>query len=86
MGIAVVVAFVVGVLAGVLLFYCISKAQSQSSKPETSFHTQQQVGPENDEVPAASGEERIELRENKAYEPAMTIELRENVAYEPIQH
>ena len=72
-------AFVVGVLAGVLLFHCISKYQSQL-KPESSSHQQQQTDPEY-EVPATSGKE-IELRKNMAYESVQRIELRGNVAYE----
>ena len=85
MAIAVVVAFIVGVLAGVLLFYCISKPQSQCSKSETSSNQQQQVGPEYEEIQAIH-REKIELRENMAYGPAQRIELSENVAYEPVQH
>ena len=80
------IVFVVGLLTGVLLFYCIRKFQSQSSKLETSSHTQQQASPVYDEVPATSGEERIELRENKAYEPVLAIELREKVACERVHH
>ena len=85
MAIAVVVAFIVGVLAGVLLFYCISKAQSRCFKPKTSSNQQQQVGPEYEDIQATS-REKIELRENKAYGPVQGIELSENVAYEPVQH
>ena len=76
MGIAVVstavMAFIAGVLAGALLFYCISKHQSQNSKFETSSqrqreltasspHPLRQTGPEYAEV--------IKLKQNKAYEP-----------------
>ena len=85
MAIALVVAFIVSVLAGVLLFYCISKAQSQRSKSETSSNQQQQVGPEYEEIQAIS-REKIVMRENMAYGPAQRIELSENVAYEPVQH
>ena len=76
MGIAVVVtgtiAFVVGVLAGVLLYHCISKHQSQL-KPASTSQSQQQKdsGVEADpmyEVPVPSGAE-VEPRENVAYEP-----------------
>ena len=84
--VTLVVAFIVGVLlAGVLLFYCISKAQSRCFKPETSSNQQQQAGPEYEDIQAIS-REKIELRENMAYGPVQRIELSENVAYEPVQH
>ena len=71
-GIAVVVtgtiAFVVGVLAGALVYHYISKHRSQL-KPESSSHQQQQTDPEYEAVPATSGKEKFELRENIAYEP-----------------
>ena len=76
-------AFVVGALAGVLLYHCIRKHRSQL-KPELSSHQQQQTDPEY-EIPATSGEE-IELRKNMAYDPVQRIELRGNVAYGPVQH
>ena len=88
---ATVVAFIAGILAGVLLFYCISKHQShQTSKPEASSHQQQkaisssnplqQTGPVYEEV--------MELRPNTAYEPTQTqgIEMRANEAYSAMQH
>ena len=75
----------VGFLAGVLVYQCISKHQSQSSKPESSFHQQQQTevlqqraGPEYEEV--------VELKENVAYGPAQSIELKACEAYMPVQH
>ena len=68
-GIAVVtgtIAFVVRPLAGVLVYQCISKYQSQL-KPESSSHQQQE---ENQyKVSAISGEEKLELRDNVAYLP-----------------
>ena len=68
-GIAVVtgtIAFVVGVLAGVLVYQCISKYRSRL-KPESSSHQQQE---ENQyKVSAISGEEKLELRDNVAYLP-----------------
>ena len=73
------IAFIVGALTGVLVYYCISKHRSQL-KPESSSHQQQQTDPEY-EMPATSGKE-IELRKNMAYEPVQRIELRGNVAYE----
>ena len=88
---ATVVAFIAGILAGALLFYCISKHQSQqTSKPEASSPQQQkaisssnplqQTGPVYEEV--------MELRQNTAYEPTQTqgIEMKANEAYSPMQH
>ena len=75
----------VGFLAGVLVYHCISKHQSQRSKPDASFHQQQQTvipqqraGPEYEEV--------VELKENVAYGPAQSIELKACEAYMPVQH
>ena len=83
--IALVVGVLAGVLMGGLLFHCISKHQSQSSKPESSSHQQQQatvpqhrVGPEYEEM--------VELKENVAYGPAQSIELKACEAYVPVQH
>ena len=71
-GIAVVVtgtiAFVGGVLAGALVYHYISKHRSQL-QAESSSHQQQQTDPEYEAVPATSGKEKFELRENIAYEP-----------------
>ena len=70
-GIAVVVtgsiAFIVGVLVGVLLYHCISKHQSQF-KPDSLLHQQQQAEPEQEEVPTTSGKEKFELKTNDADE------------------
>ena len=82
-GIAVVttavVIFVAGTLVGILLFYCINKHQSHSSKPDPSSHQQQQAvssstplqqtGPVYEEVPTANEKEKIELKKNMAYGP-----------------
>ena len=75
----------VGFLAGVLVYHCISKHQSQSSKPESSSHQQQQTvvpqqraGPEYEEV--------VELKENTAYGPVQSIEMKACEAYMPVQH
>lgn len=72
-GIAVVVtsiiAFVVGVLAGVLMYHCISKHRSQF-KLDSSSHQQQQTDPEYEEVPAIIGKKEFELKANVAYEPS----------------
>ena len=81
--VGVTTALVVGVLAGIFLYHCISKHQSQSSKPKTSTHQQQQVaGPEYEDVSATRVERKIELRENVAYGPAQKIELKVNEAYQ----
>ena len=90
-GVTGTIILVVGVLAGVLLYHCLSKQRSQL-KPELASYQQQltqyeevQADPEY-EVPATSRAE-IELRENVAYHhPVQKIELRENVAYEPVQY
>ena len=80
-GLAVVItgtlALVIGVLAGVLLYHCIIKYRSQSSKAESSSHQQCQAGPEYEEVPV---DKKIELRENVAYGPVQSVELRVNQA------
>ena len=78
--------FIAGIVVGVLVYYCIIKHKSQSSKLQLSSHQQLQTssfsnplwqtGPEYEEV--------IELRENKAYELTQTgIEMRANEAYQP---
>ena len=85
---AVVIAtivLIVGFLAGVLVYHCITKHQTRSSKPESSSHQQQQAvvpqqraGPEYEEV--------VELKENVAYGPAQSIEMKACEAYVPVQH
>ena len=64
MGIAVggTIALIVGVLVGVLLFYCINKHRSE---PKSSSH-QQQAGPVYEEVRTTNGK-KIELKENVAH-------------------
>ena len=84
--VGVTTALAVGVLAGIFLYHCISKHQSQSSKPETSTHQLQQAGPEYEDVSATRVERKIELRENVAYGPAQRIELQQNEAYQHVQH
>ena len=65
-----VVAFIAGVVAGVLLYHCINKHRSESSKPESSSHQQQQAaGPVYEEVFAISAKKEIELTPNAAYGP-----------------
>ena len=86
MGIAVVatgtITLTVGVLIGVLLYYCISKLQSQCVK--VSSHKQQQAV--SSSAQAASQEEKIDQRENLAYGSMQKIELKPNEAYVPVQH
>ena len=72
-----VVIFIAGVLTGVLLYHCISKHRSQSSKPVSASNQLQQTGPEYEEV--------VELSENMAYRPTQSIELRANEAYQHVQ-
>ena len=78
-------AFIIGALAGVLLYHCISKHRSAQLKLESSTHQQQQTEPEY-EMPATSGKEEVKLRKNMAYDPVQRIELRGNVAYGPVQN
>ena len=75
----------VGVLTGVLLYYCISKLQSQGVK--VSSHQQQQAVFSSEEVSAqATSQEKIDQRENLAYGSMQKIELKPNEAYVPVQH
>ena len=91
-GITGTIILLVGALAAVLVYHCISKHRSQLKSASTSYQ-QQQTDPEYEEVqtdpkyevPVTSGAE-IELRENVAYEPVQIIELRENMAYGPVEH
>ena len=85
--VSITAVIMVGVLTGILLYYCISKQRSQSSgsKPEAYSHQQQQTDPEYEEVSATSGGEKNELSRNVAYEPVQKIEMRDNVAYGPVQ-
>ena len=84
MGITVVatgtIALAVGVLTGVLLYYCISKHQSQGVK--VSSHQQQQAVSSSEEVSAQT----ISQGENLAYGVTQKIELKANEAYVPVQH
>ena len=85
MGIAAggTIALIVGVLVGVVLFYCINKYHSE---PKSSSHQQQKAGAVYEEVPATNGKENIDLRGNVAYGPVKTIELQANEAYGHVQH
>ena len=93
-GIAVVVAgitaLIVGFLAGILVYYCISNHRLQSTKLKSPSHQcqaqivsssnpLQQTDPEYAEVPA----KKIELRENIAYVHVQRRELKASV---PEQH
>ena len=82
---ATVVAFITGALAGflagVLVFYCISKHRSQNFKPELPSHQHQQISSSRPlQKTEPEYEEVIELRQNTAYEPAVT--MRANEAYQ----
>ena len=86
---AAVVAFIVGILAGVLLYHYISKYRSQSSKPESSSHQQQQKASFSDPLPQTGPEyeEVVKLRKNVSYELTKTgIEMKANEAYQSTQH
>ena len=87
---ATVVAFIIGVLAGALLFYCIGKHQShQQFKPEPSFHQEQKIVSSSNPLQQTGPvyEEVIELRTNIVYESTQTdIEIRANEAYGPMHH
>ena len=87
MGIAVggTIVLIIGVLAGVVLFYCIGKYRSKS---KTSSH-QQQASPVYEDVCTTNGK-KIELKENVAYGPVKQdqkfIELKANEAYGHVHH
>ena len=74
-----------GFLAVALLFYCISKHRSQTSKPESSSHQQQQAVSSSNPLQQTGPEyaEIIELGENI---PTQSIEVKINEAYRPVQH
>ena len=71
-----VVFFIAGVIGGTLttivVYHCISKQQSQRSKPESL----QQTAPEYEEV--------IQLNENRAYGPTQSMEEGTNEANQPM--
>ena len=62
-----VVAFITGVLPGILAYHYIIKHQLKNAKPESS--TQQPAGPVYEEVFVTGAKEKIELKANVAYEP-----------------
>ena len=84
-----VVAFIVGILAGILIYHCISKHRSHNFlKPEAlshQQHTQQTVSPSNPlQQTSPEYADVVKLRKNKAYELTKTgIEMRANEAYQP---
>ena len=93
--ITAVLTFIAGVLSGILLYHCVNKYQCQNSKPESSFHKEQQssfhqlpqsvpnplpqTGPEYEEV--------VKLKRNVSYELTKTgMEMKANKAYQSTQH
>ena len=72
-------ALTVGLLAGVLLFYCISNHRHQSSKLEAASHPQ----PEAVSVCDPQYEEVVELRQ-KCVSTHTRIEMKANEAYGPV--
>ena len=84
----VVVIFTAGVLVGVLVYHCIIKHQSKSSKPDTSlFNEQPQAVPVSSSDPLRQTdpeyEEAIKLKQNKAYEETqIEIEMKANESYQ----
>ena len=67
---ATVVAFITGVLAGIIAYHYINKHQLHTTKSESSSHQQQQpAGPVYEEVFATSAKEKLELKANVAYGP-----------------
>ena len=73
------VALIVGFLAGVLVYHCISYHRPPTSKPETSSHQQQkEVSPCNPlQLTGPEYEEVVELRRNRSYE---IFKVRENMS------
>ena len=94
MGIAIastaVVAFIVGILAGITIYHCICKHRShQSLKSKTSFHQQPQSVLSSNPLPQTGPGygEVVKLRKNVSYELTKTgIEMKANEAYQSTQH
>ena len=92
MGIAIastaVVAFIVGILAGITIYHCICKYRShQALKPETSSQQQPQSVSSSTPLPQTGPEyeEVVKMRKNKAYELTKTgMEMKANEAYGPL--
>ena len=92
-GIAVVstavVIFIAEALAAALVFYCISKYQSKSSKPGAISHQQPQSVLSSNQLPQTGPEyeEVVKLRKNASYELTKPgIEMKANEAYQSTQH
>ena len=77
-----IIAFVVGALAGVLVYHCIRKHQSRLTTVLSSHH-QQKADLEYDYVTSGVGNKR---REIAGYDTVQRIELKANVAYKPAEH
>ena len=77
-----------GFLAVALLFYCIIKHRSQTFKPESFSHQQQQAVSSSNPLQRTGPEyaEIIELGENMPCTPTQSIEVKINEAYRPVQH
>ena len=83
LSIGTIVLVVGGALVGVLLYRCINKHSSQlkktqSTKPESSSHQQQQADPEYEEMQESP--EYEEMQESSEYE-----EMQESPEYEEMQ-
>ena len=77
-----IIAFVVGTLAGVLVYHCLSKHRSRLTTVLSSHH-QQKADLEYDYVTSGVGNK---LRRNVACDTVQRIELKANVAYKPAEH
>ena len=77
-----IIAFVVGALAGVSVYHCISKHRSRL-KTVLSSHQRQQADLEYDYVTSGVGNK---LSRIVAYDTVQRIELKANVAYKPAEH
>lgn len=77
-----------GFLAVALLFYCISKHRSQTSKPASFSHQQQQMVSSSNPLQRTGPEyaEIVELGENIPCRQTQRIEVKQNEAYQPVQH
>ena len=64
--------FITGVVAGALLFYCISKHWCKNFKHEKSSHRQQQPGLLYEMVRATGAVGKVDMRNNVACEPVRT--------------
>ena len=80
------IALIIGALAGVLVYHCISKHRFQNSKPKLSSNQQQQQAAVPQQRAGPEYEEVVELKENVAYGPAQSIELKACEAYVSVQH